>query len=74
MTRDELDTLLEFCGELQSDLDAIKSNIYSTDEPYGDDVLAALMSLEKVADGLINTVKYLDEQLLLKEIDTGEEE
>ena len=74
MNREELDALLEFCAELQSDVDSIRSNIYSTDEPYGDDVLAALMSLEKMANNLINTVKYLDEQLLLKEIDTGEEE
>lgn len=74
MNRDELDTLLEFCGELEADLEAIKSAIYSTDEPYGDDVLSALMALEKVVNGFINTVKYLDEQLLLKELDTGEEE
>jgi hypothetical protein len=69
MNREDIDPLLAFVQEMESDLQAIKTALYSTDEDYDDTILSAQLSLEKVAENLANTVKYLDEQLQIKELD-----
>jgi len=69
MTREDVDKLLELVQDIDSEIQAINSGIYSSDEDYDDLILSAQMSLEKVATTFANTVKYLDEQILLRDLE-----
>jgi hypothetical protein len=74
MTREELDQLLELSQDIEADIRAINTALYSTEEDYDDMVLSAQMSLEKVANVFTDTVKYLDEQFLLKELEIKDQD
>jgi len=72
MTREEMDVLLELAQEIEAGIQDIKTSLYSTEEDYDDLILSAQMSLEKVAGNFIDMVRYLDERLLLEELETKE--
>lgn len=74
MTRDEMNRLLGLVTEMEAEIQSLKNALYLTDEEYDDTVLSGQMSLEKVVEVFANTVRYLDEQLLLRELEVKEDE
>jgi hypothetical protein len=71
MNRDDLVGLIEFAEQTDDTFQSIKNNIYSIDEEYDeDDLLLVIFSIEKLIENLKGMIGYVDEQVLLEELNT----
>lgn len=73
--RESLARMMELSSEMNDAIDAIRNNIYSTDEPYDENaVLTSLSNIEGLVRNFDGLIGYMEEKILLKELENSEKE